>query len=60
MIYLKDINLSFADRKIFDKINWTITDRSRVGLVGDNGTGKTTLLRAMPPPILPSPTTPTF
>ncbi len=47
MIYLKDISLSFADRKIFDRINWTITDRSRVGLVGDNGTGKTTLLRAI-------------
>ena len=47
MIYLKDISLSFADRKIFDRINWAITDRSRVGLVGDNGTGKTTLLRAI-------------
>jgi len=47
LIYLKDISLSFADRKIFDRINWAITDRSRVGLVGDNGTGKTTLLRAI-------------
>jgi ATP-binding cassette, subfamily F, member 3 len=47
LIYLKDISLSFADRKIFDRINWTITDRSRIGLVGDNGTGKTTLLRTI-------------
>lgn len=47
MIYLRDISLSFADRKIFEKIHWTITDRGRVGLVGDNGTGKTTLLRAI-------------
>ena len=47
MIYLKDISLSFADRKIFERINWTITDRSRVGLVGDNWTGKTTLLLAI-------------
>jgi ATP-binding cassette, subfamily F, member 3 len=47
LIYLRDISLSFADRKIFEKINWTITDRGRVGLVGDNGTGKTTLLRAI-------------
>jgi ATP-binding cassette, subfamily F, member 3 len=45
LIYLRDISLSFADRKLFEKINWTITDRGRVGLVGDNGTGKTTLLR---------------
>ncbi|MEW6333255.1 MAG: ABC-F family ATP-binding cassette domain-containing protein [Thermodesulfobacteriota bacterium] len=47
MIYIKDISLSFADRKIFERINWAITDRSRIGLVGDNGTGKTTLLRAI-------------
>lgn len=47
MIYLRDISLSFADRKIFEKINWTINDRGRVGLVGDNGTGKTTMLRAI-------------
>ncbi|MHB9097249.1 MAG: ABC-F family ATP-binding cassette domain-containing protein [Syntrophales bacterium] len=47
MIYLRDISLSFADRKIFDRITWTITDRGRVALVGDNGTGKTTLLRAI-------------
>jgi ATP-binding cassette subfamily F protein 3 len=47
LIYLRDISLSFADRKIFDRVTWTINDRSRVGLVGDNGTGKTTLLRTI-------------
>jgi len=47
LIYLRDVSLSFADRKIFDKITWTINDRGRVGLVGDNGTGKTTLLKAI-------------
>jgi ATP-binding cassette subfamily F protein 3 len=47
LIYIRDISLSFAERQIFDKISWTINDRGRVGLVGDNGTGKTTLLRAI-------------
>jgi ATP-binding cassette subfamily F protein 3 len=47
MIYLNNISLSFADRKLFEGITWTITERSRIGLVGDNGTGKTTLLRAI-------------
>ncbi len=45
MIYLKNISLSFADRKLFDGITWTIAEKSRIGLVGDNGMGKTTLLR---------------
>ena len=47
MIYLNNISLSFADRRIFDKITWMIPERSRIGLVGDNGTGKTTLFRAI-------------
>ena len=29
MIYLRGISLSFPDRKIFDRMYWTITDRSR-------------------------------
>lgn len=47
MININNISLSFADRKIFDGITWLIPERSRIGLVGDNGTGKTTLLKAM-------------
>ncbi len=47
MIYLNDLRLSFGDKVLFDGINWTIHEKSRVGLVGDNGTGKTTLLRAI-------------
>jgi ATP-binding cassette subfamily F protein 3 len=47
VIYLNDISLSFADRRIFDHITWMIPERSRIGLVGDNGTGKTTLFKAI-------------
>jgi ATP-binding cassette subfamily F protein 3 len=47
VIYLRNINLSFLDKKLFDNINWTIHPKSRIGLVGDNGTGKTTLFRAI-------------
>lgn len=47
MIYLKNISLSFAERRIFDNITWMIPEKGRVGLVGDNGTGKTTLFKAI-------------
>ncbi|PKN08981.1 MAG: ABC transporter ATP-binding protein, partial [Deltaproteobacteria bacterium HGW-Deltaproteobacteria-7] len=47
MIYFRNVSLSFLDRQLFDEINWTIHPKSRIGLVGDNGTGKTTLFRAI-------------
>jgi ATP-binding cassette, subfamily F, member 3 len=47
VIYLNNISLSFADHRIFENITWMISEKSRIGLVGDNGTGKTTLLKAI-------------
>ncbi len=47
MIFFHNINLSFAARTIFNNILWTVAEKSRIGLVGDNGTGKTTLLRVI-------------
>jgi ATP-binding cassette subfamily F protein 3 len=47
VIYFRNVNLSFLDRQLFDRINWTIHPKSRIGLVGDNGTGKTTLFRVI-------------
>ncbi|NPU83904.1 MAG: ABC-F family ATP-binding cassette domain-containing protein [Syntrophaceae bacterium] len=47
MIFIRNLRLSFGAKVLFGGIDWTITERSRIGLVGDNGTGKTTLLRAI-------------
>ena len=47
MIYFRNVSLSFLDKHLFHQINWTIHPKSRIGLVGDNGTGKTTLFRAI-------------
>ena len=47
MIYFRNVSLSFLDKQLFDQMNWTIHPKSRIGLVGDNGTGKTTLFRAI-------------
>jgi len=35
------------DKVLFDKISWTILPRSRIGLVGDNGAGKTTIFHTI-------------
>jgi len=47
VIYFRNVCLSFLDKQLFDHINWTIHPKARIGLVGDNGTGKTTLFRAI-------------
>lgn len=47
MIFFRNLSLSFLDKQLFDQISWTIHPKSRIGLVGDNGTGKTTLFRAI-------------
>ncbi|MBN2400426.1 MAG: ABC-F family ATP-binding cassette domain-containing protein [Candidatus Aminicenantes bacterium] len=47
MISLQNICLTYNKKKIFDHISWMITEKSRIGLVGDNGVGKTTLFRAI-------------
>ncbi len=44
MIQLKDICLSFGSREIFKDLNWNIKGGKRIGLLGPNGEGKTTLL----------------
>jgi len=45
MIILKNIKVSFPNKILFNNLNWQITTGSRVGLIGDNGIGKTTLFR---------------
>jgi ATP-binding cassette subfamily F protein 3 len=47
VISINNVSLRFGEKKIFERLNWSITDKSRIGLVGDNGQGKTTLLRAI-------------
>jgi len=47
MISLQNIGLTYNDKKIFTQISWLISEKSRIGIVGDNGTGKTTLFRVI-------------
>src|SRR5688572_27913183 len=44
---LSNIEKTFGKRVIFDKLNVTIYEGERIGLIGANGAGKTTLFRMM-------------
>ncbi len=47
MISLENISIGFQEKVLFDNLNWRIPRCSRIGLVGNNGTGKTTLFRTI-------------
>jgi len=45
MIRIENLTKSFGDRLIFDGIGFSLNSKEHVGLVGQNGHGKTTLFR---------------
>ncbi len=47
MIYLQNLKKQFGPRVLFDDISFHLRPQERVGLVGENGMGKTTLFRAI-------------
>src|SRR3954470_3023892 len=47
MLFLADISLRIAGRLLLDGASARIPEGARVGLVGRNGIGKTTLFRAI-------------
>lgn len=47
IINLDRITINHAGRDIFTNLSWAIGDRDRVGLVGPNGVGKSSLLKAI-------------
>ena len=47
MIQLSGAGKRFGHKLLFENLNWLITAKDRAGLVGANGTGKTTLLKTL-------------
>lgn len=45
MLQLNNVSLSFGNRVLFTEINLSLLEGDKVGLVGVNGTGKSSLLR---------------
>src|SRR5215831_8327929 len=47
MIQLSNAGKRFGPKVLFEGLDWLITPQDRVGLVGANGTGKSTLLKVL-------------
>ena len=47
MIQLSSAGKHFGSKTLFEGLNWVVGPRERVGLVGGNGTGKSTLLKVL-------------
>jgi len=44
---VRDLGMAFQDRQLFSGVNLEVEGTQRIGLLGDNGTGKTTFLKLL-------------
>src|SRR5271167_2561598 len=47
MIQLQEAGKRFGHKLLFENCDWLITPKERTGLVGGNGTGKSTILKIL-------------
>src|SRR5215472_14757947 len=47
MIQLSGAGKRFGHKLLFENVDWLITHRDHIGLVGGNGTGKSTLMQIL-------------
>lgn len=45
MLSINQVSVHFAGRYLFEKVTFAVKDRDKIGLVGRNGNGKSTLLK---------------
>jgi len=48
MIQLSGAGKRYGHKLLFEDADWLITPESHVGLVGANGTGKSTIMKSLP------------
>lgn len=53
VIEFKDIDFAYGDKKILSHFNLLIQNKDRLGIVGDNGVGKSTLLNLISRKLVP-------
>ncbi len=54
VIQINGITINHAGRDIFRDLSWSIDERAKIGLVGANGAGKSSLLKALAGEITPT------
>ena len=47
MLQIKGLGIAFRGEWLFRSLDFQINDSDRIGLVGDNGTGKSTLMKIL-------------
>ena len=45
VLVIEDVSKSFGEKKLFSELEMTVTGGERIALIGDNGTGKSTLIK---------------
>ena len=53
MLSIQQVSIFYGDRVLFDECSFTVGDRDRIGLVGRNGAGKSTMLKVVAGEIKP-------
>jgi len=47
MLQVRKLTITFGERQVVRDLSFTIADGEKVGLIGDNGAGKTSIMRAI-------------
>lgn len=47
ILSVRDVSVTFIERVLFENVSFDIEKRDKVGFIGSNGTGKTTLLKVL-------------
>lgn len=47
LLIVENLTKSYGEKQLFNHLSFTIEDRDRIGLIGVNGTGKSTLLKTI-------------
>ncbi|MEG1682650.1 MAG: ABC-F family ATP-binding cassette domain-containing protein [Oscillospiraceae bacterium] len=45
VLAIRDVTMSFGEKKLFEHLNLKVEGGERIALIGDNGTGKSTLIK---------------